>query len=154
MPYRNKRVGPAGKLILAVIVVLVIVALTAGNGRSATAATANRCPVTITPNSIAYSCWAAYAEGFTFSGASFSQYRASWSVTCDGQTVQKSEPPQRAFFIHVWRGSIETKERAAFELMIHHDICKFDAVATRASGSGRILVHFFINRNDPLPAHN
>ena len=151
MPYKNRRTGPSGKLLLAVVF-FAIALIASGKGRSAPAASLNRCPTTITQSSVAYSCWSAYPEAFYVAGYARSPYRLSWQVRCiaAGAPVAGSKTAMGSFKVIVNQFTQPT----AYQLMISNDVCKIDLLATRTAGNGSITIGLVINQNHAMPLHN
>lgn len=156
VPNKPKKTSLSGKLLLAALVGLILASLVVySKADAASLAVANRCPTTITANSVAYHCWAAYPESFSLVGYALSKYRLTWAVTCDSRTVKSWKTDEATIGLYAGRLSRRgTKERAAYNLMDNNDVCKIDIVATRTAGSGDIALELVINQNHALPVHN
>jgi len=153
---RQKRTLPerlfkAGIVVGILVVILIMLVTTAHKGKGATFAAANRCPTTITDDSVAYHCWSAYPEAFYATGFTMAAYTLSWNVTC-GSRSASGKPQAVGKVVHVIVNQFT--QPAAYQLMITSDVCKIDVVATRVSGNGSIHLDLFINQNHPFPAHN
>ena len=152
---RQKRTLPErlfkAVIVVGIVVVILIALVTAHKGKGATFAAANRCPTTITDNSVAYHCWSAYPEAFYVTGFTLAVYTLSWNVTCGGRPPSgKSQAVGK--IVHVIVNQFT--QPATYQLMITSDVCKIDVMATRVSGNGSIHLDLFINQNHPFPAHN
>jgi hypothetical protein len=155
-PQSRKRNILFRRMLLAFIVsAILVLAVLADKGDGATLAAANRCQPTLSPSSVKYHCLGAYPESFHITGATTSSYRLSWKVICGGRSVAGTPLTKRGIFQEtVDLISQDSRKRAAYELMIHSDLCRVDVSAVRVAGTSSLVLDLFINQNHPSPAHN
>ena len=140
-------------VLLAIILALVLFAITdKGQAQAAPLAAVNRCPTTVTANSVAYNCWAAYPEAFYAAGLARSRYRLSWRISCGRQSVHGSKTVEGGFKLIV----NQFTELSAYQLMISSDVCKIDVIAKRVAGNESIYfpTGLVINQQHAPPVHN
>ncbi|MDO8591414.1 MAG: hypothetical protein Q7R60_00615 [bacterium] len=150
--HNRRRTTLSGRLLAAIVIGILALLVISSRVDAASRTAANRCSPKITSTSFSYHCWAAYPEGFSLSGHVSGVFRFDWKATCGRRVVSSSKTD--GGLIHIYSGilSRKGKERAAYEMMINHDVCKYDIDAKPIAGNGAIqLLEFFVNRNDPKP---